>query len=101
MIDVLIFVGVVLIAILPPLLSRKTDNRKWLEMKENTEERLSGYSGDDYMRVEWLVTEFGFMCEEIAKCTYLWDAKRCQFYTNHATEITVQLVRLGFFEKTG
>lgn len=100
MIDVLIFVGIVLIAVIPPLLSRKTDNRNWLELKENAEECLSRYSGDNYIRVEWLVTEFRFMCEEIAKCTYLWDAKRGQFYANHATEITRDLAKLGFFEKT-
>ena len=46
MIDVLIFVGIVLIAVIPPLLSRKTDNRNWLELKENAEECLSRYSGD-------------------------------------------------------
>ena len=102
MIDAIIIVVLLLIVISPLLLYRKTDNRNWLELKENAEECLSRYSGDgdDYVRVEGLVTEFRFMCEEIAKCNSLWDAKRGQFYANHATEITRDLAKLGFFEKT-
>ena len=82
------------------LLSQKTDNTNWLALKAYAEARLAHYDGKDKEHITSLVTEFGFCCEEIVKCTTFSDAKHGQRIANHATEITIQLRTFGFFEKT-
>ena len=82
------------------LLSQKTDNTNWLALKAYAEARLVHYDGKDKEHITALVTEFGFCCEEIVKCTTFSDAKHRQRIANHATAITKQLHTFGFFEKT-
>ena len=45
MIDLIVIIGIVLIATAPLLLFRKTDNTRWLKLKQVAEERLTRYEG--------------------------------------------------------
>ena len=100
MIDLIVIIGIVLIATAPLLLFRKTDNTRWLKLKQVAEERLTRYEGDDKKIVEMLVNRFGELCIEIAACTSHWDSKHGQILANEATRITMQLKRRGFMKKT-
>ena len=100
MLEVIIFVVVLLIIIAIIFLYCRSDNKGWLEVKANAEHRLSCYDGPDLDWIEELVIEFGLCCERIAACVPVWEAKRGLIYANRATEITEELARLGFFEKT-
>ena len=100
MIELILFVVVLLIIIAIIFLYCRSDNKRWLEVKANAEHRLSCYDGPDLDRIGQLVTELGLHCEQIAACVPVWEAKRGLIYANRATEITEELARLGFFEKT-
>ena len=101
MIEAIIAVALLILIIAALLLlSQKTDNTNWLALKAYAEARLALYDGKDKEHITALVTEFGFCCEEIAKCSTFSDAKHGQRIANHATEITRQLRTFGFFEKT-
>ena len=100
MIDIVIIIGIVLIALAPLLLYRKTDNTKWLQFKAVAEERLTRYEDDDKKIVKMLVKRFGELCIQIAACTSVWDSKRGLILANEATRITMQLKRRGFMKKT-
>ena len=100
MIGVIIFVVVLLIIIAIIFLYCRSDNKGWLELKAKAEHRLSCYDGPDSDRIEMLVIELGLCCEQIEACVPVWEAKRGLIYANRATEITEELARLGFFEKT-
>ena len=99
MLELIIFVVVLLIIAIIFLYCR-SDNKRWIEVKANAEHRLSCYDGPDLDRIEQLVIELGLCCEQIAACVPVWEAKRGLINANRATEITVELARLGFFEKT-
>ena len=103
MIEILVVIGLgVLIGrVIYLIKSRRLNNTKWLELRDEVFARLSRYHGNpDYMRVEFLITELGFFCEEIATCTYRVQAGKALFYARHATEIMIELHGLGFFEET-
>ena len=100
MLEVIIFVGVLLIILVVRLLDGRTDNTEWLEVKEAAQRRMLSYRGEHAHRIMPLVVEFAFCCDEIAACRYIFDAKRGLMYANRATDITMQLSKLGFFEKT-
>ena len=100
MIGVIIFVVVLLIIIAIIFLYCRSDNKGWLELKAKAEYRLSCYDGPDSDIIEMLVIELGLCCEQIAACVPLWEAKRGLIYANRSHEITIELMRLGFFEKT-
>ena len=98
--DLIVIISIVLIAAAPLLLFRKTDNTKWLKLKQVAEERLTRYEGEDKKIVEMLVNRFGELCLEIAAGTSYWDSKHGQILANEATRITMQLKRRGFMKKT-
>ena len=100
MIDIVIIIGIALVALAPLLLYRKTDNTKWLQFKAVAEERLTRYEDDDKKIVEMLVKWFGELCIQIAACTSVWDSKRGLILANEATRITMQLKKRGFMKKT-
>ena len=100
MIEVIIIVLLLFLLISPMEFYHKPDNKNWLALKRDTEERLSRYDGDNKDQVEMLVEEFGLCCEDIAVCRTLWSAKKKVINSKRATEISAQLVRLGLFEKT-
>ena len=100
MIDIVIIIGIALVALAPLLLYRKTDNTKWLKLKAVAEEQLTRYEDDDKKIVEMFVKRFGELCIQIAACTSYWDSKRGQILANEATRITMQLKKRGFMKKT-
>ena len=100
MIKILIVVGLGILAgrVIYLIKSR----RFWLELRDKVSARLDHYNNGnpDYARVEFLVTELGFFCEEIAARTYIVQAKKVLFYAREVKEIMIELHGLGFFEKT-
>ena len=100
MIDLIVIIGIALVALAPLLLYRKTDNTRWLQLKAVAEERLTRYKDDDKEIVEMLVKRFGELCIQIAACTSYWDSKHGQILANEATWITMQLKKRDFMKKT-
>lgn len=106
MIEVLLFVGVLLVVILVTwILCGRVDNTFALAFKDLIDERFRCYArmepyGEKLRRVSAMVVEVGICCDQIALCTRLWHAKRGAIYAQAMTPLLDELKALGFFEKT-
>ena len=105
MIEVMLFVGVLLVIFVVWILYGRVDNTFCLEFKASVDERFRRYArmepyGGNLSRVSALVIEVGKYCDEIAVCDRIWDAKRGLLYAQQLTPLLDELEDLGFFEKT-
>ena len=105
MIEVMLFVGVLLVIVAIWFFCGRVDNTYCLEFKESVDKRFQRYArmepyGDKLSRVSALVVEVGRCCDEIAVCNRVWDAKRGAMYAQQLAPLLDELKRLGFFEKT-
>ena len=97
MIDLIVIIGIALVALAPLLLYRKTDNTKWKpQFKAVAEKRLTRYEDDNKEIVERLVRRFGALCVQIAACNSYWDSKRGNLLASQATQITMALKKRRF-----
>ena len=104
MIEVLLFVGLLLVIILAVwILGGSVDNTFALEFKDSIDERFRRYPRTEplvWCKVSKLVAEVRFCCDQIALSTRLWDAKRGAMYAQAMKPLLDELKELGFFEKT-
>lgn len=105
MIEVLLFVGVVLVIVVSWILCGRVDNTFALEFKDSIDKRFRRYArmepySDKLSRVSALVVEVGMCCDQIALCNRIWDAKIGAMYAQQLTPLLDELKELGFFEKT-
>lgn len=105
MIELILFVGAVLVIFIVWICCGQVDNTYCLEFKQSINERFNRYAqiepyGDTLSRVSALVIEVGKCCDEIAVCNRIWDAKRGAIYAQQLTPLLDELKELGFFDKT-
>ena len=90
MIEVMLFVGVMLVIFVVWICCGRVDNTFCLEFKVSMEERFDRYArmepyGDKLSRVSALVIEVGKCCDAIAACDRIWDGKRGLLYAQQLT----------------
>ena len=78
----------------------KYGNKGYLAIKENALKRLDHYDGEHQTSVNVLVSELVDMCDRIAACRYIIDAKEGMIYAEEVTRITQALFHLDFFSNT-
>ena len=105
MIELILFVGVLLVILTVWILCGRVDNTFCLEFKESIEKRFQRYvqiETNSYKigRTTDLVMEVSKCCKEIAACDRILDGKRGAIYAQQLTPLLAELDRLGFFEKT-
>ena len=107
MIEIILFVGAVLVIFVVWICCGQVDNTYCLEFKESVEKRFQRYMpnrnkyGDNLEQgVGRWWSQVGKCCEEIAACDRIWDGKRGLIYEQQLTPLLDELKELGFFEKT-
>ena len=105
MIEVMLFVGAVLVIFIIWILCGRVDNTFVLEFKESIEKRFQRYiqiETNSYKlgKATDLIMGVSKCCKEIAACDRIWDAKRGLIYAQQLTPLLDELKELGFFEKT-
>ena len=105
MIEVMLFLGVLLVIFVVWICCGRVDNTFCLEFKESIEKRFQVYiqiETNSYKigRSTDLVMEVSRCCKEIARCDRILDGKRGAIYAQQLTPLLDELERLEFFEKT-
>ena len=105
MIEVMLFLGVLLVIFVVWICCGRVDNAFALEFKESIEKRFQRYiriETNSYKlgRATDLVMGVSKCCKEIARCDRILDAKRGLLYAQQLTPLLDELEDLGFFEKT-
>ena len=105
MIELMLFMGGLLVIFVVWICCGRVDNTYCLEFKEQVNKRFERYArmepyGDELSRVSALVIQVGRCCDQIAACDRILDAKRGAIYAQQLTPLLDELKELGFFEKT-